>query len=265
MIHLLDPDKIYANKLGAKIKLLILLAHILVLFWVLTNPSLTVLLLGFVGYILIGTLGGAIGFHRYFCHRSFRTSKFWEWYMLFAGSMVGIGSCLSWAGVHRHHHAHSDTPRDAHSPIKLGLLRTWLTMWGDLPNISPTLIKDLIKDKKQVFTHKHYFKIVLGYVLLLSILSLLLDSWIPIISFWAFPCITTFNFAGLIDGVCHLYGYSPYNVIGTSKNNLIVNFITLGNGLHNNHHGEPNNWNYAGRGRWYEIDPTGWVVRLIKN
>ena len=55
-------------------------------------------------------------YHRYFSHRTFKTSRAVQ----FAFALLG-GSCaqrgpLWWAGHHRHHHIASDTPDDVHSP-----------------------------------------------------------------------------------------------------------------------------------------------------
>jgi len=264
MINILDPDKILTSYTGAKIKLLILTAHILFFYWIYLDFTITGFLIGFIGHLFLGIFGAGIGFHRYFSHKSFKTSRFFEVMLLILGSLAGLGSCISWVGIHRHHHVYSDTDLDIHSPNKIGILRTYLTLWGDIPNLSPMYIKDLLRDKLQLFFHKNYFKIILLYIFLLTTISIFANSWLPILSLWIFPCVLSFTVAGIVDSFCHKYGYTSYNVVGTSKNNLFINFITLGNGLHNNHHGEPGNWNYAGRGRWYEIDPTSWLIMLIK-
>ena len=42
----------------------------------------------------------------------------------------------------------------------------------------------------------------------------------------------------------------------------VANFVSLGDGWHNNHHGSPSAW-YTGK-RWWELDPMGWIIWVIK-
>ena len=55
-------------------------------------------------------------YHRYFSHRTFRTSRAVQ----FAFALLGAASVqrgpLWWAAHHRHHHVHADTARDPHTP-----------------------------------------------------------------------------------------------------------------------------------------------------
>src|SRR4051812_3509232 len=55
------------------------------------------------------------GYHRYFPHRTSRTSRAFQFVLaLLAQSSVQKGA-LWWAAHHRDHHKHSDTPQDPHS------------------------------------------------------------------------------------------------------------------------------------------------------
>jgi len=67
---------------------------------------------------------GIIGiYHRYFSHRTFRTSRA----MQFAFAILGASSAqrgpLWWAANHREHHRTSDTEGDPHSPLRVGFFR----------------------------------------------------------------------------------------------------------------------------------------------
>src|SRR3974390_2916775 len=60
------------------------------------------------------------GYHRYFSHRSFKTSRWFQFviaWMAMSSSQKGI---LWWAAHHRHHHRYSDTDEDLHSPTLFG-------------------------------------------------------------------------------------------------------------------------------------------------
>jgi stearoyl-CoA desaturase (delta-9 desaturase) len=264
MLKFFNPDLALNGNMSLKIKMIIVAAHLVFLSWLVFDPSWIGALWAVLGWIVFGKMGGEVGIHRYFSHRSFKTNKFWDGFLLVAGSANGLGSPIGGSAVHRHHHANADTDKDPHSPHNLGLVKTWLTLWGDLPAMNAGQIKDLLRDKKQVWMHQNYFKFMLLWIIASATLSLMIQSWIPILFFWAGSCVITFNIAGFVDGVCHKYGYAPYDVNDQSKNNLWLNPLLLGSGLHNNHHGEPGNWNCGGRGRWYEVDPMSWFIRFIK-
>ena len=58
-------------------------------------------------------------------------------------------------------------------------------------------------------------------------------------------------------------GYKNYDTKDTSSNIPWLFPITQGECWHNNHHGDAKNPNYGGR-RWWELDPTWWLIRVIK-
>src|SRR5437762_12150496 len=56
------------------------------------------------------------GYHRYFSHRSYRTSRAFQ-LVLAVGAMASAQKgVLWWAAHHRHHHRHADEPGDVHAP-----------------------------------------------------------------------------------------------------------------------------------------------------
>ena len=56
------------------------------------------------------------GYHRYFSHRSYSTSRLFQFLLAVAAQTTAQKSVLWWAAMHRHHHSHSDTEEDVHSP-----------------------------------------------------------------------------------------------------------------------------------------------------
>jgi len=105
-----------------KIKALIVFNHIAaILGLVYGNPWM--LLGSLIAFVLINKVGGEIGLHRYFCHRSFKTSKFWHYAMLVLASLNCFGPPMAWVGVHRKHHIVSDTIDDPHG--KQAAWRVW--------------------------------------------------------------------------------------------------------------------------------------------
>ena len=62
-------------------------------------------------------LGVTVGLHRYFSHRSFKTSRLFQFLLAAAGCTALQKGPLWWAIHHRLHHRHSDRPDDPHSPV----------------------------------------------------------------------------------------------------------------------------------------------------
>ncbi len=62
------------------------------------------------------------GYHRYFSHRAFSTSRAFQFMLALLSQSTAQKSVLWWAAKHRHHHLHSDTERDVHSPRHKGFL-----------------------------------------------------------------------------------------------------------------------------------------------
>ena len=66
-------------------------------------------------------------YHRYFSHRSFKTSRAAQFAFGVLGSSAVQRGPVWWAAHHRDHHQHSDKPEDAHSPIQHGFVRAHMS------------------------------------------------------------------------------------------------------------------------------------------
>ena len=62
------------------------------------------------------------GYHRYFSHRAYETSRAFQLVLAVLAQTTAQKSVLWWAAKHRAHHLHSDTPQDVHSPRQSGFL-----------------------------------------------------------------------------------------------------------------------------------------------
>ena len=62
------------------------------------------------------------GYHRYFSHRAYSTSRIFQFVLAFLAQSSAQKSVLWWAAKHRHHHLHSDTEQDVHSPRHKGFM-----------------------------------------------------------------------------------------------------------------------------------------------
>ena len=196
--------------MNIKIKLLILFNHVAAIY-ALTQGQYYWLLLSLVTFVFINKLGGEIGLHRYFCHKSFETSRFWHYTMLIAASLNCFGPPMAWVGVHRKHHAASDTDEDPHG--NQSLLRIWTTFWKPF-NIEIKYFKDMLKDRDQMFVYKYYFPLIISFWLFLFFI----DWRLPIFAI-SIPSMISFHLAGLVNSVCHVTGDRPFETKDHSYNN----------------------------------------------
>ena len=70
----------------------------------------------------IRMFGITAGYHRYFSHRSYKTSRIFQFFLAVLGNAAAQLGPLWWAACHRTHHQHSDTDKDIHSPVLDGFL-----------------------------------------------------------------------------------------------------------------------------------------------
>lgn len=234
-----------------------LLAHIATAVWLLSIPSMTDILLVFLIYFLTGCIGMSVTYHRLLTHKSFKTSKFWE-YLGTVFATIGLtGSSLSWTAAHRKHHIYADRIGDPHSPVILGYLRAqWFSMFSQIDiKKSP-----VISSKFHRAIHKFYLHINLAYGLLLF----LFGGWWALVNLWLVPACILWNAGSLINTIGHSskLGYRYYNLSDKSINNPILGIFMWGEGWHNNHHRHQSRPNIGER--WWEIDIGYYFIKLIR-
>src|ERR1051325_9093915 len=85
--------------------------------------------------------------HRYFSHRSFKTSRWFQFVLALGATFTAQKGPLWWAAHHRLHHKLSDQPGDLHSVVQSGF---WWSHMGwilarDLEGTDMSRIKDFSK------------------------------------------------------------------------------------------------------------------------
>lgn len=85
-----------------------------------THVNTLALVLCAVTY-LVRMFGITAGYHRYFAHRAYKTSRVGQFVLAWLGCSALQKGPLWWAVHHRGHHRYSGTPRDPHSPHQRGL------------------------------------------------------------------------------------------------------------------------------------------------
>lgn len=234
--------------LSNKIKYILFFNHAMLLVGVIF-ASHWWFLLSVVGWLAFGKIGGEIGLHRYLSHKSFVTVPWKARTMAILGIFNCFGSPWLWAGLHRKHHAKSDTVQDPLIPEnRWRVWRKWNPMHVELK-----YCVDLFRDRDLKFIHTHYFKILLGVYFGLACI----DWRIPVFLI-SISSVMSFYTLSLVNGLCHRYGYRNFNTSDKSTNLTWVNAISLGSGLHNNHHHAPSA--YTTKVLPEEWDMIGWFI-----
>src|SRR5690606_23677465 len=110
-----------------------------------------------VALIVIRTWGITAGYHRYFSHRTFKTSRVFQFFLAFLAETSIQKGVLWWASNHRVHHKMSDQPGDVHSPVQKGFLYShmgWL--FDDTEETRWDRIQDFAKYPELRFLNKHW-------------------------------------------------------------------------------------------------------------
>ena len=101
-------------------------AFLLATVWV--SPTVPAVVLGVFLYWL-RMFGVTAGYHRYFSHRTFKTSRVFAFILACLAQSSAQRGVIWWASNHRHHHRFSDKLDDLHSPVTNTLLHAhvgWL-------------------------------------------------------------------------------------------------------------------------------------------
>jgi stearoyl-CoA desaturase (delta-9 desaturase) len=211
-------------------------------------------------------------YHRYFSHRTFSTSRVAQFFFALLGGTAVQRGPLWWAYTHRHHHQHSDTEPDPHSPRQHGFWWShigWITSAKNFPT-DYRRVKDLAKFPELVFLNRFDALIPLFFAIGTYLSGRFLETNFPGLGVtgwqmlvWAFFISTTFLFHGTscINSMAHVIGTKRYDTGDDSRNSLLLAFVTLGEGWHNNHH------RYMGAVRqgfyWWEIDITYYGLKSL--
>ncbi len=213
-------------------------------------------------------------YHRYFSHRTFRTSRAFQFLMGVVGSACVQRGPLWWAAHHRHHHAFSDEMEDRHSPRLLGFLRAHVG-WFLTKSAAKTgvhYVRDWSRFPELVWLDKFHAVVSLSLAGSMFALGALLQNVAPGLGtsgwqmlVWGFVISTVvlYHSTYTINSLAHQFGSKRFATGDDSRNNFWLALLTLGEGWHNNHHHYPS---AARQGfYWWEIDITYYLLRGLES
>lgn len=212
------------------------------------------------------------GYHRYFSHNSFKTSRFFQFALAFLGGMSAQLGALWWAAHHRHHHLHSDTPEDIHSPHVKGLFWSHLgwIMCRKYAKTELDRIPDFARFRELRFLDRFHVipPLVLGFSLygLGNLLAarapqLGTSGWQMVMWGFFLSSVLVYHATFCINSLTHMIGTRRFNTNDKSRNSMALALITFGEGWHNNHHRYPV---CTRQGLyWWEIDITYYLLKAL--
>ena len=166
-----------------------------------------------------------------------------------------------WAAVHRKHHAFTDAPGDPHSPVLLGWVRVQFANVALYRNAlrEPGLVDRYARDiRPDAWDRLLFDRSLLGLAVGSCCLVL---AFGPVTGLLAAAVHANLYLAGnaAVNALGHHFGRRPYANLATNLQWLA--FLTMGEGLHNNHHAAPSSPRLSHRRG--EIDPGWWVIKLL--
>lgn len=250
-----ENDKDRISPTGA---LPFILMHVMALAAFFFEFNMTMFCLCLFSYY-VRMVGVTAGYHRYFSHRSYKTSRFFQFFIAFLAQTSAQKGALWWAAHHRHHHKHSDTEADLHSPKHKGF---WWAQVGWILSKSSNgtdmrYIQDFAKYPELRWLNKYF----LVPPTLYAVAIWLIWGWEGL--FWGFFFSTVLLYHGtfFINSLTHVFGKVRYRSGDDSKNSFVLALLTCGEGWHNNHHYYQATANQGWF--WWEIDFSYYVIKAL--
>ena len=202
-------------------------------------------------FVTLSSIGLSIGFHRHFTHHAFKTSTAGKMVLGILGTWTMQGSIISWVADHRRHHRFADQQYDPHSPWAndQGFINNRVAGWWHAHmgwkftcavSDEGRYVPDLMKDPVAVFLTRFYWPVAISGYLLPGALGWLYGGWQECVTclLWAgcFRAVVLQQFEGIANSLTHLFGSKVEGSKDESRDNLLITFVLLGEGLHNYHH-----------------------------
>ena len=203
---------------------------------------------------MFGTTGV---YHRYFSHRTYKTSRWFQFVLALLAMSSSQKGVLWWAAKHRTHHKLSDQDGDPHDSRR----GFWYSHVGWLYDHNEATdygkVRDLARYPELVFLNKLWFLPPLA----LGVAVWAIWGWSGLLIGFFLSTAVLWHGTFTINSLSHIFGTQRYEAGDTSTNNWFLAIITMGEGWHNNHH------HFMGSTRqgffWWEYDFTYYILRVF--
>jgi stearoyl-CoA desaturase (delta-9 desaturase) len=231
------------------------LAHLVCFAALYTGVTTTAVVLAIVLYVT-RMFGVTAGYHRYFSHRSFKTSRVTQFLFAVLAQSSAQKGVMWWAALHRHHHKWSDTEYDIHSPHHGGFWHSHVGWIFEPANERTDL--DAVPDLAAYPELRWLDRWEHVPTVLAAVLCFLIGGWPGLVVGFFWSTVATWHGTFMINSMAHVHGNKRYVTGDDSRNNWWLALVTLGEGWHNNHHAYQRSTRQGFR--WYEIDITYYVL-----
>jgi stearoyl-CoA desaturase (delta-9 desaturase) len=217
----------------------------------------------FLGLYLVTCLGIGVGYHRLLTHRGFVCPRWLRRLLAWMGGAALQGGPARWVALHRLHHRAADREGDPHSPLE-GFFHGhvgWVMRRDELDAADHNkLVPDVNGDDPWMRVMDRGLLFVLPWALT-GLFCLAVGGWRGVLWGTLIRTLAMWHVTWCVNSICHRWGSRPNQTRDESRNVWWVALLTFGEGWHNNHHARPSaalhGW------RWYEIDVSGYVIRLL--
>ncbi|MGB8225034.1 MAG: acyl-CoA desaturase [Polyangiales bacterium] len=208
--------------------------------------------------LFVRVWGVTAGYHRYFSHRTYKTSRAFQFVLAVLAQSSSQKGVLWWAAHHRVHHKLSDQPGDVHSPVQNGFIYShvgWI--FDDTEETRWDKIGDFAKYPELRWLNKYWAVPPAA----LAIACFLIAGWPGLFIGFFLSTVLLWHNTFLINSLTHIWGKKRFETSDESRNNMLTALLTLGEGWHNNHH------HYQSSCRngfyWWEVDVTYYVLKML--
>src|SRR4051812_5556351 len=223
-----------------------------------------VLIAVLVGFAVsqLATLVTTVYLHRTLSHRAMTLSPGLTFVMrVLCWITTGIRP-RQWVAVHRKHHAFTDVPGDPHSPVLLGYAKVQFGNVGLYRKVANDRLavaryaRDLPADR---WDRVLFDRALVGLGIGIGILCLTFGWKVGLLAA-GFHTVAYLLLNAAVNAVGHTFGSQPFD--NGARNNQWLAWLTVGEGLHNNHHAAATSAKLSlNRG---EIDPGWWFIRVCR-
>jgi fatty-acid desaturase len=196
----------------------LLLMHHMFFAYALYYSPILMIIFGIFGAVVVGHKIA----HLYFGHKRYENNWLDKTLSIIYVCVLGQGSPMQLAYVHRMHHKYADTINDPHSPAHLGRLNVYFLNWKKA-KIEISIIKDYRNSNFQKFLTKHFKKIHISFLLSIYLIF-------GIIGILFVSSIIFFNFH--YSSITNTFSHQNNNAI----NNNMIKYLMPWGYKHKEHH-----------------------------
>ena len=224
----------------------------------------------FLGAYALNIVTVSVGYHRGLAHKALRLHPLARRLLIATGNWLTGLDPKAWVVMHRMHHEHSDTPKDPHSPVNVGILgigreqlKSYKRVIVGLMRRDPEYTryaKDLDFPLSKLNTSRRWY---VPYLMHLAIGILLAVSvgWLLGAAYF-FGMMSHPIQGAIVNSLGHAVGGRNFETPDNSRNNHLAAWLILGEGFQNNHHQYPASARFSYR--LHEIDMGYWACLALE-